>query len=281
MTEQSIQVVEEILTRLGGIPPIPAVASRVLKIAGSDNARLSDLARLIASDQGLATQIMRTCNSAYYGIPQRVSSLSRAIALLGFKSVRNLVVIHSLPRRRGGVPTFAETQIWMHSCSGAIGARMLAGLTGRCDPEEAMLGGLIHDTGRLVLNLMLPERYEPVMRAIYNREGTSLEIEKRQISLDHTLVGEAVLRKWNFPDELVHAVRHHHDDPASLNDLTLLVAAADDLLWLMGLGVQEPREPATQVPPALAQLGFGLDDLAGLEERMRGALEAGRDLFAQ
>lgn len=281
MSEQPIHAVDEILERLGGIPPIPAVASRVLKIAGSENARLADLARLIASDQGLATQILRTCNSAYYGIPQRVSSLSRAIALLGFKSVRNLVVIHSLPRRRSGVPTFAETQIWMHSCSGAIAGRMLAEMTGRCDHEEAMLGGLIHDAGRLVLNMMLPERYEPVMRSIYNREGASIAIERQRLGLDHTRVGEAVLRKWNFPDELVHTVLSHHDEPASLDALTLLVAAADDLLWLMGLGVQEPREPVTQAPPALAQLGFRADDLPQLEDRMRTALEAGRDLFAQ
>jgi len=279
MAEKQIHDIDQILERLGGIPPIPAVASRVLKIAGSENARLADLARLIASDQGLATQVLRTCNSAYYGIPQRVNSLSRAIALLGFKSVRNLVVIHSLPRHRGAAPSFAETQIWTHSCSGAIGARLLAEMTTRCDPEEAMLGGLIHDSGRLILNMMIAEKYEPVMRAIYNRAGSSVVLERESLGLDHTQVGEAVLRRWNFPDELVHVVRHHHDDPASMDALTLVVAAADDLLWQMGLGVLEPREPAAQAPPALAQLGFRADDLGVLEEKMRGALEAGRDIF--
>jgi putative nucleotidyltransferase with HDIG domain len=278
-TDKQLNDVDQILERLGGIPPIPAIASRVLQIASSENARLADLARLIASDQGLATQVLRTCNSAYYGIPQRVSSLSRAIALLGFKSVRNLVVIHSLPRRSGGTPTFAETAIWTHSGAGALAARGLAEVTGRCDPEEAMLGGLIHDSGRLVLNLMVPERYAPVMKAIYNRTGRSLDIERREIGLVHTVVGEAVLRKWNFPDALVHAVEHHHDDPATLDALTLIVSAADELLWLLGLGVMEPREPATEMPPALAHLGFRLADLPGLEERTKAVVEAGRDIF--
>jgi putative nucleotidyltransferase with HDIG domain len=279
--EKEIYGIDEILARLGGIPPIPAVASQVLQVAGSEKVRLADLARLIESDQGLATQILRTCNSAYYGIPQRVNSLSRAIGLLGFKSVRNLVVVHSLPRRRGATPTFAESAIWTHSCSGAIVARKLAELTGRCDPEEAALGGLIHDSGRLVLCLLIPDRYEPVMNAIYNRAGRSLDLEQHALGLVHTIVGEAVLRKWNFPAEIVSAVEHHHDDPATLDPLTLIIAGADDLLWLMGLGVMEPREPVTEVPPALARLGFHLDDLAGLEEKAKAAVEAGRGVFGQ
>ncbi|MFH1144571.1 MAG: HDOD domain-containing protein [Candidatus Eisenbacteria bacterium] len=110
--------IETILEKLGGIPPVPEVARKVLQLAGSEDARLADIARLIATDQGLATQILRTCNSAYYGIPQRVKSVSRAVALLGFKAVRNLVVIHSIPRRRTTTPTYAESAIWAHAAAG-------------------------------------------------------------------------------------------------------------------------------------------------------------------
>jgi len=279
--EKKITDIEKLLERLGGIPPMPAVAGKVLRIASSEDARLVDLARLIATDQGLATQVLRTCNSAYYGIPQRVSSLSRAIALLGFKSVRNLVVIHSLPRRRGATATFAETAIWNHSSAGALAARMIAGTTGRFDPEEAMLGGLIHDAGRLVLNLMLPEKYEPIMRSIYNREGSSIEIERAALGIDHTLVGEAVMRKWNFPEELAVAVRHHHDDPKEVDALTCVVSAANEMLWMLGLGVVEPSEPVLEIPAALRQLGFTNSDIGTLEEKLQVALESGRDVFGQ
>ncbi|MCK4412086.1 MAG: HDOD domain-containing protein [Candidatus Eisenbacteria sp.] len=273
--------IDQFLEKLGGIPPIPAVARKVLRLAGSDDARLADIARLIATDQGLATQILRMCNSAYYGIPHRVKSLSRAVALLGFKSVRNLVVIHSLPRRRSGTPTFAEAAIWTHSTAGAIVARLLALETQAADPEEAMLGGLIHDTGRLVLNMLIPDHYEPVMRAIYNREGPSVEIEREAMGIDHTTVGEAVLRKWNFPDELVDTVRRHHDASDTLDPLTLIVQAANEELWILGMGVREPAEPVTELPPALGRLGYSLEELPELEERMRAAMESGKEFFGQ
>jgi len=280
-TEKKLVEMEQFLEKLGGIPPIPAVARKVLRLAGSEDARLADIARLIATDQGLATQILRTCNSAYYGIPHRVKSLSRAVALLGFKSVRNLVVIHSLPRRRSGTPTFAETAIWTHSAAGSIIARLLALETHGADPEEAMLGGLIHDAGRLVLNLLIPDHYEPVMRAIYNREGSSIEIERQALGIDHTLVGEAVLRKWNFPDELIYSVRRHHDAPEGLDPLTLVVQAANEGLWILGLGVREPAEPVAELPPALSRLGYQIEELPELEERIRAAMESGKEFLGQ
>jgi HD-like signal output (HDOD) protein len=273
--------IDHFLENLGGIPPIPAVARKVLRLAGSEDARLADIARLIATDQGLATQILRTCNSAYFGIPHRVKSLSRAVSLLGFKSVRNLVVIHSLPRRRTGNPTFAETAIWTHSAGGSIAARLLALETQAVDPEEAMLGGLIHDAGRLVLNLLIPDHYEPVMRAVYNREGRSMELERQALGIDHTLVGEAVLHKWNFPKELIETVRHHHDPPDGLDALTLVVQAANDELWNLGLGVREPAEPPTEPSPALAKLGYTAAELPELEERLREAMETGKEFFGQ
>ena len=280
MEEQNkVIALATILEKLGGIPPVPEVARKVLRLAGSEDARLADIARLIASDQGLATQILRTCNSAYYGIPHQVKSVSRAVALLGFKAVRNLVVIHSIPRQRAGNATYAESAIWTHSAGGAIVARMLAAEKREGDPEEAMLGGLIHDAGRLVLNLMMPEHYEPVMRSIYNREGRSSDIENARLGFDHTLVGELVLEKWNFPAELVHAIRHHHDAPEGLDTLTLVVRAADEMLWAMGIGVREAAAPQTEVPPALSRLGYTMDSLPGLEERVRGAIQTGTEFF--
>jgi HD-like signal output (HDOD) protein len=193
--------IEALLQKLGGIPAVPEVACRVLKLVGSEDARLADIARLISKDQGLATQVLRTCNSAYYGLPQQVSSLSRAVALLGFKAVRNLVVIHSMPRRRAGTATFAENAIWTHSAAGAIVARLLAVETRKVDPEEAMLGGLLHDSGRLVLNLLMPEHYEPVMRAIYNRTGSSTEITPRSGSSFWR--GGTSPKRWSTPSATI------------------------------------------------------------------------------
>ncbi len=272
--------VERLVELLGDLPTMPVVAVKILKLASSEDASVADVTKLISSDQGLASKILSTCNSAYYGLPQRVKTLSRAVALLGFKSVRNLVLVHSLPWKRSTTPSFADQAIFAHAGATAMAARVIASLTGRMDPEEALLGGLLHDTGRLALNLAAHEEYEPVMHAIYNLEGESVALERRALGLDHTLAGEQILRRWSFPEDLVRVARTHHDPPASLEPNVLIVRAADELSRLTGRGVRALAEPATEVPPALALLGFKLAELESLEKRVTQAIEQGKEVFA-
>lgn len=278
--DKSRAEVERLIELMGDLPTMPAVASKILRVAGSEDASISDVTRLIASDQGLASKILSTCNSAYYGLPQRVKTLSRAVALLGFKSVRNLVLVHSLPWKRSSTPTFADKAIFAHAGATAMAARVIAGLTGRMDPEEALLGGLLHDSGRLALNLAAHETYEPVMHAIYNLEGESVELERRMLGFDHTHAGEVILRKWSFPEDLVRVARTHHDPLETLEPNVLVVRAADELSRITGQGVRAPAEPVTAVPPALRSLGFDLPDLEQLERRVAQAIEQSKDIFA-
>ncbi len=272
--------VERLLELVENLPTMPAVATKILKVAGSADANAAEVTRLIATDQGLASKVLGTCNSAYYGLPQRVKTLSRAVALLGFKAVRNLVLVHSLPWKRSATPTFADQMIFTHAAATAVAAGVIAGLTKRADPEEALLGGLMHDAGRLALSQAAPDEYEPVMKAIYNLEGDTIELERRALGVDHAQIGEQILKKWSFPQELVAVARSHHDPLTQLAGVALIVRSADELSRLTGRGVRALTEPVTAVPPALNRLGFGMDDLEQLEERVAQAIERSQEIFA-
>jgi putative nucleotidyltransferase with HDIG domain len=272
--------VQRLIELVDGLPTMPAVATKILRVAGSEDVDAAEVTRLIASDQGLASKVLGTCNSAYYGLPQRVKTLSRAVGLLGFKAVRNLVLVHSLPWKRSSTPSFADQMIFTHAGATAVAARVLAGQTKRSDPEEALLGGLLHDAGRLALNLAAHEEYEPVLKAIYNLEGESIELERRALGVDHTQMGEQILRKWSFPEELVRVAQTHHDPVQQLSQVTLVVRAADELSHLTGRGVRALTEPVTAVPLALGSLGISLDDLEELEKRVAQAIEQSQDIFA-
>jgi len=277
--ETARQKVENLLEMMGDLPPMPEVATKVLEVANSEDARVSDVTRLIASDPGLATKVLGTCNSAYYGLPQRVKTLSRAVGLLGFKTVRNLVLVHSLPFNRSGVPGFAEKVIWSHAGGTAVAARILASEVGGVDAEEALLGGLIHDAGRLALNLIMPEKYEKVLLKIYNREGDSTAIETDLLGFDHTLAGQLVMRKWGLPDSLVSIVRDHHNPIEELDPPVLIVRAADEVSWILGQGVKAEEESMSELPPALTALGFTLESFDKLEEKVSVGMEQSRDIF--
>lgn len=277
--DASRQQLEKMIDMLGDIPPMPAVATKILRVASSEFVQVAEVTRLIGVDPGLASKVLSTCNSAYYGLPHQVKTLSRAVALLGFKAVRNLVLVHSLPWKRSGTPTFAEQTIWTHSAACAIAGRLIATELGEVDPEEGLLGGLMHDAGRLAMNLMMPEEYERIMRAIYNREGSGTDLEQQKFGADHTVAGQIVLEKWNFPEELIAVARDHHLPPERLTPQVLVTRAADEMAHLMGYGVRKPKEPPMETPAGLAALGYALSDLSGLEERIETALEQGQDIF--
>ncbi len=277
--DASRQRLEKMIEVLGDIPPMPSVATKILRVASSEFAQVAEVTRLIGVDPGLASKVLSTCNSAYYGLPHQVKTLSRAVALLGFRAVRNLVLVHSLPWKRSGTPTFAEQTIWTHSAACAIAGRLIASELGEVDPEEGLLGGLMHDAGRLAMNLMMPEEYELVIREIYNQGGPGLEIEQEKFGADHTVAGQIVLEKWNFPDELVAMARDHHKPPDQLPPQVLVTRGADEMAHLMGYGARKPDKPPMETPAGLAALGYALADLPGLEERIETALEQGQDIF--
>ncbi len=280
MSENSArEQVSKLLEMMGDIPPMPEVANKILEVANSEDARVADVTRLIASDPGLASKVLSTCNSAYYGLPQRVKTLSRAVGLLGFKTVRNLVLVHSLPFKQSGTPGFADKVIWSHAGGTAVAARILAGMIKGLDPEEALLGGLMHDAGRLALNLIMPEAYEEVLLKIYNREQDSVEAEQELLAIDHTIAGEMVLRKWDFPENLIAVARNHHNPVDELDKMTLVIRAADEISWILGQGVKAEEGSLDELPPALIKLGYTVESFDKLEEKVSTGIEQSRDIF--
>ncbi|MBD3336304.1 MAG: HDOD domain-containing protein [Candidatus Eisenbacteria bacterium] len=264
------------------VPPMPLVAHRVLEMARDpQQACVADLVKVISTDQGLTAKILRTCNAPAYGLRSQVRSLSQAVVLLGLRSVRNLVVLHSLPVHGRGRPSFEETAMWSHSMAVALGARLLADRSRTADPEEAFLGGLLHDVGRLVLALAYEERYLSVFRAIYNREGPSIELERRHLGFDHAQVGALVTRRWDFPLELAQAVGEHHAPADTLSGLTLVVCAANELIHRMGIGGRPPEEGEEAPEPGLEALGVSHAELEDARERIQATLDEEMTIYRQ
>lgn len=261
---------DEILSTLDDIPPMGAVAVSVMRMVEDDRYSAADLARVISRDPGLTSKVMRTSNSAFFGLGQPVTSLSQAVVVLGLRMVRNLVLIHSLPvgRSGGGRMTEIETRMWTHSVGSALGSRLLAQRTGRVDPEQAFLGGLFHDIGRLLFNQVRPLTYQTLAR----RSADGLPdraAERKHLGMDHALLGSAALERWKMGDELAAAVRDHHRSPELLGPLALTVQGAEEILAGIGIGEgdQDGREEAEQ-DPGDAQKGCRALRLLGLEEGM-------------
>lgn len=230
----------ELLTRIDELPPLPAVAARVMSMAEDDRTSAMDLAQVLATDQALTAKLIRISNSAYYGFARRISTVREAVVMLGFKQVRQVSVGASLMNTfKRGAPgdPFDIDLFWGHSVAVAVAAEAVAKKSFAVKPEDAFTAGILHDIGRLVLRQVMPEEFAMAVREARTGQVSLHEAELHYTGYSHDDVGRVLGDQWKFPGHLVEAVQCHHDESlTAFNDgLAGVVAQADRLVLHYGL----------------------------------------------
>lgn len=229
------------------LPTIPVVAIKVMELIESDTATAEELAKIVSSDPAVAARVLKISNSSFYGCRRQIQTLSGAIMILGFSTLRSLVVAASVKQvyKPYGL---TEKMLWEHSFAAGLAAKIIANRTRAANEEEAFLAGLFHDIGKIIMNTLDRNKFQEVMQHCYN-EGISFgQAEKGVYPFTHDEVGAHVIKKWNFPEVLTTAILQHHrleftelDDP-SVVKLTAITALADLFCLKLGIGVREPLE---------------------------------------
>jgi putative nucleotidyltransferase with HDIG domain len=204
---------------LKSLPTLPPVLTVVNKLLADEDASLKDVASALSSDEGLTSRVLRLVNSAYYGLPRRISTVPLAITILGAKAVKNQVVniafadlMNSLG---GGRREYAL--LWSHAISTAAWAKSIAAKFGNADEEEAFTAGLVHDIGKAVSLRLKPGDYGKVVLES-TRSGKDLRgVEEQVLGFDHSRIGAWAAERWRLPLALVGAIRWHHE-PEGVRD---------------------------------------------------------------
>jgi HD-like signal output (HDOD) protein len=267
------------------LPTIPVVAMKVMQLIESESATAEELAKVVASDPAVAARVLKISNSSFYGCQRQIQTLSHAIVVLGSATLKSLVVAASVKQvyQPYGL---TEKMLWEHSFGAGLASRMIARETRMASEEEAFLGGLFHDIGKIIMNTMNKQQFQDVMQRCYNDGLTFEEAERQLYPYTHAEVGGLVIKKWNFPDMLMHAVLNHHtfefeeiDDTCQIN-LTCVVGLANLFCHKVGIGIREPDEclDLLQTVPAMR---LGLDKLRmdALLERFAEAYEKDKSFF--
>lgn len=262
-------LVSRLFQRLSEISSLPDVALRIIELANDPLSRADDLLEAVRSDPALAMRLMRTVNSSYYALSEKVSDLKQAVTLLGFQEVRNLALTTYVARmfqETRGHGRYSRRDLWDHMVGAAMVARLIARTCGKVPPEEAYLAGLLHDLGLILIDQYLHKPFCRVIDAL--GEDTSVcEIEMRILGFDHTLLGEFVAARWNLPEHLTTAIGYHHvpqsyDGPH--RDVVYVVALADFFCHLKDLAPLPLG--SVQPPPArlLTELGMNKQQVGSL-----------------
>lgn len=237
---------QELIQNLGDLPPLPQVATRVIRITADSDTSSEDLQNLIKTDQALSAQLLKIANSAMFGMVREVTTLTQAIMTLGFSTARSVVLASSVKNlfTRGPVG-LEERLLWEHALVTALTGSAFSKAVGYPVTEEVFLAGLLHDIGKSVMSLKFPEGYPALlrrMRAEETDEGMALELNT--FGFDHTMVGEALLRSWNIAEGIESVVRWHHDPalaPQEHGPLVALVALGNQVAADLQVGLGMPH----------------------------------------
>ncbi len=248
---------------IASMPSLPTTVAKVMEICNNPKTSPMDLDRVISLDPVLMGKVLKLINSAYYGLQNQVTSLVRAIIMLGVNTVKNLALSTAILDKladKSGFRALNMEGFWRHSLCVGVVAKMIARKKGvevqRLD--EFFAAGLLHDIGKIPLNNALSEEYVRAM-SLADRERIPIHLaEKRSIDIDHAEVGSMIAEAWHLDGPIADAIRYHHDVAlfeGKNADIVLAVAVADYYASREGIGFSGCLYPEKIAPETFTRLG--------------------------
>jgi len=234
------------IEQIDNLPSLPAIVSRLIQVVNSPDTSAEDAAKLIQRDPALTTKMLRLANSAFYGIPRSISSVSSAVVILGFNTIRSLVLSATVMKlfSSDSGKSIDKGMFWKHSIVCAMTAKTIVRQfinIRMMDPESAFCAGILHDIGKLIFSEFARKDYDDVCTYAKGKSIPLLQAETEILGINHADIGRILADKWALPLDLEYALVYHHD-PAkaeSLTDLVTTVHMADILTHRAGVGIWE------------------------------------------
>ena len=260
---------------VGDLPTLPVVFQELFSRMQDPDAQVSELADVISKDPALTAKILKMVNSAFYGRPSQISTISRAVIIMGFQAVRSAALAVSVFERfkslESAAVEFSLDLFWRHSIGVSCVAKQLSHVLGRCQPEDAFVAGLLHDTGKLVMLQHFPEDVDDLTRAAGEQQLTWRACEEVLFPINHATIGRELFRAWDFPAGVIEAVACHHEPEAASRhaELAALVHLADYFSYHMEAGCPGAVAPRKHSQDAATLVGLTPDSASEVLERSR------------
>jgi HD-like signal output (HDOD) protein len=277
-----------LVQKITDLPTLPSMMATITRLMQDPRTSAEELGRAIATDPALVSKVLKLVNSAFYGFPGRISTITQAIVILGFSTIRNVVLTTSVLKVFGNSKSkaFDVESFWEHSLlTGAI-AKSLALEKDLPFTEETFIAGLLHDMGRMVLSQRLTPEFEKVIAFKEKTGANMLESEKAVLGLTHGEVGGWLARKWNLPTPFIDAmIWHHHPLQAPVGDarqqrdtgdLIPLVHAADSMAKSLKDGLPDRENVKDIHPQVWERVGMEGESWERFQRRTKEEVERAR-----
>jgi len=235
---------KKIQVYIARMPSLSTTVIKVLETCNDPRGSANDLQRIISLDPVLTARVLKLINSAYYSLGVPITSLTRAIVMLGINTVKNLALSFAILenlKSNGSFPVFSSDEFWTHSLGVGVIAKFIAAVKGNTPQglEAFFVAGLLHDLGKIPLNRQFPEEYHRAWESAEKNQDTLCRSEIKLLGMDHCMVGRMIAKKWRLGTTLVETLSHHHnpdDSSEGDRDFVFIVSLANQFANHLSIG---------------------------------------------
>jgi HD-like signal output (HDOD) protein len=214
MTSEQHEVTRVLAEKIDSLPSLPEVSDRILSLLQDEEVSVESVEQIIRTDPSLVGRVLQLANKRYYGHKREVTSLNRAIQILGFNTLRSVAVSQSMENEYSApeVSNFPRDEFWTYSLAVGVAGEIIGDRLG-CDGEkkaEFFSAGHLHAIGKSIVDQYLHREFVKIMELVRDQSIPMCDAEQEVLNLTHCEVGEAVLDNWNLPEPIVAAVRYYY-----------------------------------------------------------------------
>ena len=249
------------------LPTLPTVLGKVSKLVEDPNSSTEQIARVISMDQVLSAKVLKMVNSPVYGFPGRIATIQHALVLLGFNVIKGIIISTSVFDMMEG----SMKGLWDHSMGCALACSTVAKHVGFKDPEEYAVAGLLHDIGKVLAVVQLPECKNDIVSAVKDEDLSYIQAENKVLGFGHDTINLWMAGHWNLPLKLKEGLAFHHKPSLARHypDVAQVVHVGDFLTRLFEIGSGGDDQISMLDRDVMLKLGIDfpllekiLDDLA-------------------
>ncbi len=203
---------DKILQKASTFPNMPKAGIKLRALLSKKDVSIDEIERILRHDPGLAANVLRLANSAFFGMPAKVTTLKHAVILLGVKRFSKIAVGACMYKTMDTAVEgygLSPGELWLHSIAVSTTAEALAKNRKLAETNDFFTPALLHDLGKLVLGKFVKAE-QPKIDSLVAKGVPFVIAEKEVLKTDHAEIGALILSKWSFPDDLINAVRWHH-----------------------------------------------------------------------